>query len=249
MLAYIQAGVPVKLYRKRDFWLVLVLGVLFVITVYADLLRGQSALSVDEFQLTLFTLQQIIYLSLIAIAAWRFGFGVGFFCWGILGAVTIPYSVIFLSDNWHPNLLLEMIIIGLVGLAEVFLINGYEQGKKRLLGHQHTLEDRVQERTLDLTKANLALEKDIIERRKVEGELRDALAQVKTLTGLLPICANCKKIRDDNGYWSSVEKYVSDHSEAEFTHGICPECLEKLYPSYYGPGKKNRGASDSSASK
>ena len=118
-----------KLYRKRDFWLVLVLGVLFVITVYADLLRGQSALSVDEFQLTLFTLQQIIYLSLIAIAAWRFGFGVGFFCWGILGAVTIPYSVIFLSDNWHPNLLLEMIIIGLVGLAEVFLINGYEQGR------------------------------------------------------------------------------------------------------------------------
>ena len=233
-----RAGLPMKLYRKRDFWLVLVLGLLFVLTVYADLLRGESALSVDEFQLTLFALQQIIYLSAIAVATWRFGFGVGFFFWSLLGAITIPYSAIFLSANWHPNLFLEMVIIGLIGLAEVFLINAYEQGKRRLLDYQHTLEERVQDRTLDLTRSNMALEKDIVERRKAESELREALAQVKTLTGLLPICANCKKIRDDNGYWSSVEKYISTHSEAEFTHGICPECLEKLYPSYYGPGKK-----------
>jgi hypothetical protein len=238
MLAYLRSGVPVKLYRKSEFWLVTVLGILFVFTIYADILRGQAALSVDEFQLTLFALQQLIYLSVIAIATWRFGFGLGFFFWGILGAVTIPYSAIYLTANWHPNLFLEMIIIGMVGLAEVFLINAYEQGKKRLIQYQHTLEDRVQERTLDLTRSNLALEKDIVERRKAESELRDALAQVKTLTGLLPICANCKKIRDDNGYWNSVEKYISSHSEAEFTHGICPECLEKLYPSYYGPGKK-----------
>jgi hypothetical protein len=233
-----------KPYRNRNFWLVTFLGLLFVTTVYADLARGKAALSVDEFQLTLFALQQIIYLTTIATATWRVGFGVGFFFWGILGTVTIPYSVIFLSTNWHPNLFLEMIIIGLIGLAEVFLINAYEQSRKRLLEHQRTLEDRVTERTVDLTKANLALEQDIIERRRVEEELRDALAQVKTLTGLLPICANCKKIRDDNGYWSSVEKYISTHSEAEFTHGICPECLERLYPSYYGPGgkKKTTGA-------
>ncbi|XUW99373.1 MAG: hypothetical protein TUN42_05595 [Dehalogenimonas sp.] len=227
-----------KLFRKREFWLVLLLGVLFVVTVYADFVRGGAALSVDEFQLTLFALQQVLYLSVIAIATWRFGFSLGLFFWGILGAVTIPYSVVYLSANWHPNLLLEMIIIGLVGIAEVFLINAYENGKKRLIEYQHTLEDKVKDRTLDLTRSNLALEKDIVERRKVEGELREALAQVKMLTGLLPICANCKKIRDDNGYWSSVEKYISTHSEAEFTHGICPECLEKLYPSYYGPGKK-----------
>ncbi|WP_076003853.1 hypothetical protein [Dehalogenimonas formicexedens] len=227
-----------KLYRKREFWLVLLLGVLFVVTVYADFIRGSAALSVDEFQLTLFALQQVLYLSVIALATWRFGFSLGLFFWGILGAVTIPYSVVYLSANWHPNLLLEMIIIGLIGLAEVFLINAYENGKKRLIEYQHTLEDKVKDRTMDLTKSNLALEKDIVERRKVEGELREALAQVKMLSGLLPICANCKKIRDDNGYWSSVEKYISTHSEAEFTHGICPECLEKLYPSYYGPGKK-----------
>ncbi|PVV85156.1 hypothetical protein [Dehalogenimonas alkenigignens] len=226
-----------KLFRRPEFWVVTLLGALFVITVYADLLRGQQ-LSGDEFQLVLFALQQAFFLSVIAIATWRFGFAVGFFFWGALGAVTIPYAAIYLTANWHPNLLLEMIVIGLVGLAEVGLINAYEQGKKKLLEYQRHLEDRVKERTVDLTRANLALERDIIERKRIEGELREALAQVKTLTGLLPMCANCKKIRDDKGYWSSVEKYISTHSEAEFTHGICPDCLEKLYPSYYGPGKK-----------
>jgi hypothetical protein len=61
-------------------------------------------------------------------------------------------------------------------------------------------------------------------------ELRDALAHVKTLSGLLPICANCKKIRDDKGYWHSVEVYVRDHSEADFSHGMCPDCAKELYP-------------------
>ncbi|MBT3289588.1 MAG: response regulator transcription factor [Victivallales bacterium] len=61
-------------------------------------------------------------------------------------------------------------------------------------------------------------------------ELRQALDQVKTLRGIVPICANCKKIRDDQGYWNQVEVYVRDHTEARFTHGICPECIEVLYP-------------------
>ena len=61
-------------------------------------------------------------------------------------------------------------------------------------------------------------------------QLQEALDKVKTLRGLLPICANCKKIRDDGGYWQQVEAYIADHSEAEFTHGICPTCMEKLYP-------------------
>src|SRR3954468_13770467 len=63
-------------------------------------------------------------------------------------------------------------------------------------------------------------------RRRV-GELEQALAQVKQLRGLLPICAHCKKIRDDKNYWHSVENYIADHSAAEFTHGICPSCLEE----------------------
>ncbi len=57
-----------------------------------------------------------------------------------------------------------------------------------------------------------------------------ALAKVKLLSGLLPICSACKKIRDDKGYWSQVESYVQEHSEATFTHGVCPDCLKTLYP-------------------
>lgn len=81
---------------------------------------------------------------------------------------------------------------------------------------------------------------DITERKLIEEErarliidLEDALARVKTLSGLLPICASCKKIRDDKGYWKQIETYIQEHSEAEFTHGICPECMKRLYPNHY----------------
>lgn len=70
------------------------------------------------------------------------------------------------------------------------------------------------------------------EREKLIIELQNALAKVKSLTGLLPICSACKKIRDDKGYWEQIEAYISDHAEVEFSHGICPECLKKLYPEY-----------------
>jgi len=77
---------------------------------------------------------------------------------------------------------------------------------------------------------------------KVE-ELRRAFDQIKTLRGIVPICANCKKIRDDQGYWNQVEVYVRDHTEAEFSHGLCPECLKNLYPEFgqtaAGSEKKN----------
>lgn len=81
----------------------------------------------------------------------------------------------------------------------------------------------------DITKRKLAE----MERDKLIGELEEALAQVKTLKGLLPICAHCKKIRDDEGYWQQIEKYIRDRSEAEFSHGICPECAKKHYPEFY----------------
>jgi HAMP domain-containing protein len=64
------------------------------------------------------------------------------------------------------------------------------------------------------------------------ARLQESLAKVNQLSGLLPICASCKKIRDDKGYWSQIEAYISDHSEAEFSHGLCPDCLQKLYHKY-----------------
>jgi PAS domain S-box-containing protein len=67
------------------------------------------------------------------------------------------------------------------------------------------------------------------EREKLISKLQEALDNIKTMKGLLPICASCKKIRDDKGYWNQIEAYVRDHSDAEFSHGICPECAKKLY--------------------
>lgn len=84
-----------------------------------------------------------------------------------------------------------------------------------------------------------AIERDITEQKRVESErkrlieeLSRALARVKTLSGLLPICASCKKIRDDKGYWQQVETFIKARSEADFSHAICPDCMEKLYPEY-----------------
>lgn len=70
------------------------------------------------------------------------------------------------------------------------------------------------------------------EQRGLVAKLKEALAKIKTLSGILPICSSCKKIRDDRGYWNQVEAYVRDHSEAEFSHSICPDCARKLYPDY-----------------
>lgn len=82
--------------------------------------------------------------------------------------------------------------------------------------------------------------RDITERKKAEEErerlileLRDALSKVRTLSGMLPICASCKKIRNDKGYWEQIETYLENHSEAEFTHGICSDCAKKLYPQFH----------------
>jgi predicted signal transduction protein with EAL and GGDEF domain len=95
------------------------------------------------------------------------------------------------------------------------------------------LEEKA--RLLDLANAQLLTE--LAERRRTEEEMRmkntelaKAMATVKSLSGLLPICSGCKKIRDDKGYWSQVESYISKHSEATFSHGLCPGCIEKYFP-------------------
>ena len=76
------------------------------------------------------------------------------------------------------------------------------------------------------------LKKKEREREELIQELREALSKVKTLSGLLPICSSCKKIRDDKGYWRQIEAYIRDHSAAEFSHALCPECAKKLYPEF-----------------
>jgi len=92
----------------------------------------------------------------------------------------------------------------------------------------------VQNKTAELEKYKDSLEELVEERtrqlRETNRELENALASVKTLTGLLPICASCKKIRNDKGYWEQIELYISEHTGADFSHSICPDCAAKLYP-------------------
>lgn len=94
----------------------------------------------------------------------------------------------------------------------------------------------------DLERVNKGLKNEIAVRRKTEEEkeklienLKQALEEIKTLQGLLPICSICKNIRDDTGYWNSIEYYFSKHSEVEFSHGLCPDCAQKHYAEYFSP--------------
>lgn len=87
----------------------------------------------------------------------------------------------------------------------------------------------------------LALEQSLHEKIKEEeilvGELKAALDQVQKLSGMLPICATCKKIRDDKGYWNKIETYICEHSEAKFTHGMCPDCAKEYRSEYFDKKK------------
>jgi PAS domain S-box-containing protein len=115
-----------------------------------------------------------------------------------------------------------------------------KQIEQELKRHRDDLEGLVRERTYALETANRKLNEEILERKKAEeekaqliDELQQAITEVKKLSGMLPICSSCKKIRDDQGYWTQIESYIRDHSEAEFSHSICPECAKKLYPTLY----------------
>ncbi len=89
------------------------------------------------------------------------------------------------------------------------------------------------EKCAGIVEARKAAKRHEEEREKLIGELQEALSKVKQLSGLLPICASCKKVRDDLGYWNQIEAYIQEHSEAEFSHSLCPECAQKLYPRFH----------------
>jgi sensor domain CHASE-containing protein len=90
--------------------------------------------------------------------------------------------------------------------------------------------ERLEEKDRELVSTNKKLEEEVKERQRLINELQTALSEVKTLSGLLPICAQCKKIRDDKGYWNQIESYIHQHSGVKFSHGMCPDCFKKLYP-------------------
>jgi hypothetical protein len=135
--------------------------------------------------------------------------------------IFIPLSIMRkktaeIIENDH-NLGSEMPVAYGVELNE--LATTFNTMSHKLKDQVDTLEDRVKERT---------------------AELEEALSNVKTLSGMLPICASCKKIRDDKGYWTQVETYISKHSETVFSHGICPDCAKKAYEEIDRLKKKNK---------
>jgi hypothetical protein len=110
------------------------------------------------------------------------------------------------------------------------LVSAFNEMSRQLRKERDQLEERIQRRTATLSRTNDQLRHEVEERRQAILKLEAALKEIKTLRGILPICAYCKNIRDDKGYWQKLEAYIEQHSEAEFTHGICRDCARKLYP-------------------
>ena len=88
----------------------------------------------------------------------------------------------------------------------------------------------LERRRSQLVQTNISLEKGIAEREELIKQLQEANSQIKTLSGIIPICTYCKEIRDDKGYWNRLEKFISEHSTAQFSHGICPKCMKEKHP-------------------
>ena len=92
--------------------------------------------------------------------------------------------------------------------------------------------EQLRQRVKELEAQAIEMRREEDERKNLVEKLQQALVQVETLRGILPICSSCKKIRDDNGFWYEIEHYIANHSQAEFSHSICPDCEEELYPEY-----------------
>jgi methyl-accepting chemotaxis protein len=123
-------------------------------------------------------------------------------------------------------------------LAEGFneMLTQIQRRDSELEGYREKLQELVDMRTEQLKTANEQLQRELTmrkladaEREKLIKELKSAFANIKTLSAMLPICASCKKIKDDKGYWKQVEVYITEHTDTLFSHGMCPECEKKAY--------------------
>jgi CheY-like chemotaxis protein len=123
----------------------------------------------------------------------------------------------------------EVPVIFLTGRAsEEDVLRGFEAG-----GVDYVSKPFSHPELMARVQTHLRLRRLVEVERRQRLELQASMAQIKQLSGLLPICARCKCIRDDQGYWSQLEQYLSDHADVAFTHGICPACARELYPEMF----------------
>lgn len=113
----------------------------------------------------------------------------------------------------------------------IIVMTGLDDENLAVRAVQEGAQDYLVKKQLDADLLSRAIRYSI-EREKLVVKLRNALEQINTLKGFIPICASCKNVRDDQGYWHQVEEYVRAHSDAEFSHGICPDCARKYYADY-----------------
>ena len=175
--------------------------------------------------------------------------------WGGSKVSEASLGVEIVPPYWRTPLFfvaVSLVLIGVVTGGVQWRIQSIRQ-YSRELKHQvkvrtellETSNRELEAKTVELEKVTLTQGNLLEERKNLIGELQDALKEVKTLSGLVPICASCKKVRDDKGYWNQVEIWIEKHSDATFTHGICPECKEKALNDLHEKLDRENGESDS----
>lgn len=160
--------------------------------------------------------------------------------------LTIPVPLCAIRLILEPGLSFK--VVGVLGVLFALIL--FKSGKMMHIAGEtvllsglvnEELNDRLAEEVTERKASEQKIQRRNLELERLNQEVTDAkisleesMKSIKQLNGLLPICASCKKIRNDDGYWEQLEEYLRDHSGAEFSHGICPECARKLYPEIFG---------------
>jgi hypothetical protein len=163
--------------------------------------------------------------------------GSGLYCERVINTknrLLVPNAL--LDNDWKNNPDIKLNMISYLGFP-ILLPDGTPFGTICVLDNKENSYSKTYERLLLSLRDTIQGHLELLFMNHVLGEennkLKDYISEIKTLRAILPICSNCKKIRDDEGYWQEVESYISNHSETKFSHSICADCAKKLYPELY----------------
>jgi hypothetical protein len=185
-----------------------------------------------------FSFALIILAGLIAAAVATNSVSIPIF-FGFTLPIMIPVSTSLLMSGEFERIVLGILTLGYFGIMVQSAVQLNKVILKSLTYRYERLQllDDLQKEKSQVMGLNEQMGLDIERRKQTEkekerliSELQKALDEVKTLSGLMPICSHCKKIKDDTGYWNQIESYIHEHSDADFSHSICPDCAETLYP-------------------